>query len=636
VVWESQANIPVGELINDLSQAYIFETVADMQASTIVFPVGKTIHLNDRGADFTVISGTLTGNGKDIIASDNVNQSLRLVNLGGIANIEHFGAVGDAVQGNTITPSSGTDNTAIIQRALDTGLNVFITKGNFAANQLTMSPNQTIYGDGINSRILTTSTSVALDVRKNCKVLNFTIGALETDTVFIHPNDDFDDPQRNFEYKDLVVGVGQTIKNQDEVTVDGMYIEKMWRGIGINNCKNITVTNNIIKWVGVWQAQFYIVDRLIFNSNQCLYGGNDGGIAASSATNAVFSNNIVIGSGTGINTGGSTDPAFNAENIVVTGNQVLARDCINCENGIFGATISGNSVTVFENKDLVGTTGVGIACTSDSTGGAAGLISNINITGNTIKAYSRNVAYGIRVSTAATNYPYDFEDVLVTSNDITGANFGVNIGSETTTVKVNSVNVNSNKVKNSVKGVFVFNAFGVNVANNNLEQGGSAPLGGFIGVQFADVDYAELIGNQVRGFGEAYNLDANCSTIRIMENFILPHRVSVTNGSTLITATDSYFYVNQESTVTDTGNRLIVNSNFINYSPATSTIIAGLIGGLVIGGQFISIKFNGNVQLNGSAGLTLLSSNYVPPAGGVVLFVAKIDGRLQEVSRSFN
>ena len=58
--------------------------------------------------------------------------------------------------------------------------------------------------------------------------------------------------------------------------------------------------------------------------------------------------------------------------------------------------------------------------------------------------------------------------------------------------------------------------------------------------------------------------------------------------------------------------------------------------GLVIGGQFISIKFNGNVQLNGSAGLTLLSSNYVPPAGGVVLFVAKIDGRLQEVSRSFN
>ena len=62
VVWESQANIPVGELINDLSQAYIFDTVADYKASTIVFPVGKTIHLNDRGADFTVIAGTGTAN----------------------------------------------------------------------------------------------------------------------------------------------------------------------------------------------------------------------------------------------------------------------------------------------------------------------------------------------------------------------------------------------------------------------------------------------------------------------------------------------------------------------------------------------------------------------------------------------
>jgi len=61
-----EAGIIAGvDLSQDLSQAYIFDTVALYQASTISFPVGKTIHLNDRQADFIIISGTGTGN--DII-----------------------------------------------------------------------------------------------------------------------------------------------------------------------------------------------------------------------------------------------------------------------------------------------------------------------------------------------------------------------------------------------------------------------------------------------------------------------------------------------------------------------------------------------------------------------------------------
>jgi hypothetical protein len=67
------------DLINDPSQAYIFDTVALYQASTIVFPAGKTIHLNDRGADFTVIAGTGTANTFNVIASTSLNQSISII-----------------------------------------------------------------------------------------------------------------------------------------------------------------------------------------------------------------------------------------------------------------------------------------------------------------------------------------------------------------------------------------------------------------------------------------------------------------------------------------------------------------------------------------------------------------------------
>lgn len=66
------------DLINDLSQAYIFDTVTEFKASTILFPDGKIIHLNDRGADFTKITGTVGADDAKIIASSSVNQSLSI------------------------------------------------------------------------------------------------------------------------------------------------------------------------------------------------------------------------------------------------------------------------------------------------------------------------------------------------------------------------------------------------------------------------------------------------------------------------------------------------------------------------------------------------------------------------------
>ena len=82
-------------LINNLSLPYVFDTVSLYKDSTIVFPVGKTIHVNDRGADFTVISGTGAGNGANIIGSDEVSQSIQLNLVNGKVTSTGFGSTSD-------------------------------------------------------------------------------------------------------------------------------------------------------------------------------------------------------------------------------------------------------------------------------------------------------------------------------------------------------------------------------------------------------------------------------------------------------------------------------------------------------------------------------------------------------------
>ena len=97
------------DTISDVSIPYIFDTVADMQASTIVFPVGKTIHLRDRGADFTIITGNGTANTFNIIASTTVNQSIEYV----AQAVINMNALGFEVA------NTGAQNDTIFDIALD-------------------------------------------------------------------------------------------------------------------------------------------------------------------------------------------------------------------------------------------------------------------------------------------------------------------------------------------------------------------------------------------------------------------------------------------------------------------------------------------------------------------------------------
>jgi len=87
-------------LINNLSQTYEFATVALFKVSTIEFPDGKKIHLQDRNANFTKITGTGTADTFSIIASTSINQSVSIVPTSSMS-IDVFGAIGDGVANET-------------------------------------------------------------------------------------------------------------------------------------------------------------------------------------------------------------------------------------------------------------------------------------------------------------------------------------------------------------------------------------------------------------------------------------------------------------------------------------------------------------------------------------------------------
>ena len=107
---------------DDLSQTYIFQTVAAYKASSILFPVDKTIHLNDRDADFKVIAGIGTATGYKIIGSTTVSQSIDLI-LGETANIIAFGGLTD-----------GTDVSGAALAANATGLPIVFHNGAFTVS----------------------------------------------------------------------------------------------------------------------------------------------------------------------------------------------------------------------------------------------------------------------------------------------------------------------------------------------------------------------------------------------------------------------------------------------------------------------------------------------------------------------
>ncbi len=128
--WVVLQGITTIELINDLSKTYEFSTVAEYESFTSSFPIGKRIYLADRDAHFDVITGTGTGNDKNIIASDQVSQSLNLP-IDSSVNLQHIGA----------PTGKSNDATSHVQHAINL-INSFLWKGTVPATGQDIDNNQ--------------------------------------------------------------------------------------------------------------------------------------------------------------------------------------------------------------------------------------------------------------------------------------------------------------------------------------------------------------------------------------------------------------------------------------------------------------------------------------------------------------
>jgi len=116
--------------LNDSSQTHTFATEDDYKALNNSFPIGKRVYLTDRDAYFNVITGTGTGNDKNIIASDQVSQSLDLP-INSSVNLQHIGA----------PTGKSNDATVHVQHAIDL-INSFLWKGTVPATGQDIDNNQ--------------------------------------------------------------------------------------------------------------------------------------------------------------------------------------------------------------------------------------------------------------------------------------------------------------------------------------------------------------------------------------------------------------------------------------------------------------------------------------------------------------
>ena len=162
-LWNGYADIQIENvLINDLSQAYKFATVAAYKAFTTAFPVGKVIHLLDRGAEFLIIAGTGTANERNIVASSQVSQSINIVD-NGIIVLSQYGVLA---------------NTATETPFINTLLDGLAASGKKFISDIELTVNASLLVKGFRvdvtflKNITTTSTDPILEIKCNYSKVN--------------------------------------------------------------------------------------------------------------------------------------------------------------------------------------------------------------------------------------------------------------------------------------------------------------------------------------------------------------------------------------------------------------------------------------------------------------------------------
>lgn len=546
-------------------------------------------------------------------------------------SVKDFGAVGDGV----------TDDTAAFTAAVATGSSIYVPTGEYVidvtSSSVTLTAGTTLFGNGFDSVILIKNTAGALRtgirMADNTAVKNLKIDVLTAPDSYIDDTE-LVDPNKDFNYNQYIISIGSG-NNESGYEVSGCYITRSWRGIDISDGKNIIVSNNTLWQVATWMTQFYNCDGLIFDSNICKYGGGSGGVAASSVKRAIFSNNIVVSSGTGINPGGSPSAGFNVEEVVVSGNHITARDCIVIENGGENIEITGNYCTVLYDTVIGGSNGVGIACTSDSSGVFGGAIGNVNITGNNIKNYDTTVAFGVKIGSVAAS-ALDIYGVVVSSNNIDGVFTGVYVFLTDATKAINDVVISSNKIV-ATRGIQLGNVTKFQVANNVCKNISDTVNVAYYGI-VASATYGSISKNKFVGFGYSVNLSV-VSNLMLDDNETLPIPAGIGNALLTNASYPSWCIKGSDAVVTQTstGTDLLTQSTFTYYQPSAPVTIPATVSGFAKKGEFYTFYFlNNNAQIQSGSALELSGGTTVnPSSGNVITFVATANNNLREISRNF-
>jgi len=188
IAWESQVNVPAGELVNDLSQAYEFATLDDAINSTTAFPVGKVITVKERatgaggGAKWTVaLTNTVTPDTYLIVVSTGVpTQSFVLDVSSGEVLVDAAGATRDTA-----------DSYGAIQAVLNLNLITKFLGGTYLISQPIESEWWHLKGAGRGSSL--TPTSAKTLIRKTTHTLGSAITrdsisyAVDSVASLIHP-----------------------------------------------------------------------------------------------------------------------------------------------------------------------------------------------------------------------------------------------------------------------------------------------------------------------------------------------------------------------------------------------------------------------------------------------------------------
>lgn len=276
-------------------------------------------------------------------------------------------------------------------------------------------------------------------------------------------------------------------------------IESMVRGIvGGGGAVNCQLLGSHIEG-GVWGMSFY--NKRGIDVTDChVVGGNSGGAAFPSCKDVTYKGGWVYNpNGTGVNSGGASTAGFNAEHITVVGVRIMARDCVNLENGCEHATVSANIITVL--TQLI-SNGVAVGVFSREADGG-GIVSDVTVSDNEIDTGDISYAESIKVGYETTTTGIIVDGVTITGNKGRRASSGLNLVAPASSFLKNVKVADNNFIVNTT-GINLGNLEDFDVGDNNISRTSGTTVSATYGVRFGTLKKGILHGNKIKGLFEHY------------------------------------------------------------------------------------------------------------------------------------